>query len=247
MALSLSQPLAPEGCGSGITIASLRVKLFPIASVSVPIPSSRFSASPPTVTLTLDGRTVTVPGGTTIWDAAQRHGIDIPVLCHSPRLRPVGVCRLCVVDVGGRVLAASCVRPCEDGMTVQTGGDRVERQRRMLTALLLADHPTLLSRVYLAHVREKTVGGAPVHADTHPFHREQGGTDYAFAHNGTLAGAAWDLPLGRHRPVGATDSERFFCHLLHELGVKVSVSKSRFEIMNRIANKDQLRLKENNI
>src|SRR5262249_15559534 len=75
-------------------------------------------------------------------DAARQHGIEIPVLCHSPRLSPVGVCRLCVVDVGGRVLAASCVRPCEEGMSVQTNTERVEKQRRMLTALLLAGHPT---------------------------------------------------------------------------------------------------------
>src|SRR5919109_5074170 len=94
------------------------------------------------VRFTLDGRTVSVPAGTTVWEAARQHGIDIPVLCHSPRLRPVGVCRMCVVDVGGRGLAASCVRACEEGMTVRTGGDRVEKQRRMLTALLLAEHPT---------------------------------------------------------------------------------------------------------
>src|SRR5919109_5518717 len=94
------------------------------------------------VRFTLDGRTVSVPAGTTVWEAARQHGIDIPVLCHSPRLRPVGVCRMCVVDVGGRVLAASCVRECEEGMSVQTGGERVERQRRTLTALLLAEHPT---------------------------------------------------------------------------------------------------------
>ena len=49
---------------------------------------------------------------------------------------------MCVVDTGGRVLAASCVRPCEDGMTVETASPKVESHRRMLTALLLADHPT---------------------------------------------------------------------------------------------------------
>src|SRR3954454_24964200 len=101
---------------------------------------------PEQVSLSIDGRPVTVPAGTTIWDAARTLGIDIPALCHSPRLRPVGVCRLCVVDVGGRVLAASCVRPCEEGMTVRTGGERVEQQRRMLTALLLAEHPTPCER-----------------------------------------------------------------------------------------------------
>ena len=85
------------------------------------------------------------------------------------------------------------------------------------TAGFLADHPTLSSQIYLAHVREGTVGGPPNYADTHPFTREQGGRDYVLAHNGTLSGPAWDLPLGRHRPVGGTDSERFFCHLLHDL------------------------------
>ncbi len=85
------------------------------------------------------------------------------------------------------------------------------------TADFLADQPTLLSRIYLAHVREGTVGGPPNYADTHPFTREQGGRDYVLGHNGTLSGPAWDLPLGRHRPVGGTDSERFFCHLLHDL------------------------------
>jgi formate dehydrogenase major subunit len=94
------------------------------------------------VTLTLDGRSVTVPAGTTIWEAARAAGIDIPALCHTPKQRPVGVCRVCVVDVGGRVLAASCVRPCDEGMKVETSSPRVEKQRRMLAALLIADHPT---------------------------------------------------------------------------------------------------------
>ena len=52
-----------------------------------------------TVQLRIDDQAVSVPSGTTIWDAARQHGIAIPALCHSPRLRPVGVCRLCVVDV----------------------------------------------------------------------------------------------------------------------------------------------------
>jgi formate dehydrogenase major subunit len=93
------------------------------------------------VSLSIDNRAVTVPAGTSIWDAAKAAGIDIPVLCHHEKLRPVGVCRMCVVDTGSRVLAASCVRPCEEGMTVETASPKVERHRKMLTALLLADHP----------------------------------------------------------------------------------------------------------
>jgi formate dehydrogenase major subunit len=94
-----------------------------------------------TVTLTINDREVSVPAGTTIWEAARSAGIDIPALCHDPRLEPVGVCRLCVVDVGERVLAASCVRECTDGMTVRTHTEPVERHRRMLTELLLGDYP----------------------------------------------------------------------------------------------------------
>ena len=93
------------------------------------------------VTLTIDGVSVQVPEGTTIWDAAREAGIEIPALCHDPRYDPVGVCRMCVVDIGGRVLAASCVRACEDGMTVDTVSPRVEKQREMLTEMLMADQP----------------------------------------------------------------------------------------------------------
>src|SRR5919112_4420494 len=95
----------------------------------------------PTVTCTIDGVEVTVPAGTTIYTAAKQVGIDIPVLCHDERYDPVGVCRMCAVDVGGRVLAAACVRPCEDGMEVTTANAKVEKQRAVLTELLMADQP----------------------------------------------------------------------------------------------------------
>jgi formate dehydrogenase major subunit len=93
------------------------------------------------VTLRIDGQEVTVADGTTILDAAAQLGIAIPVLCHDPRYDPVGVCRMCVVDIGARVYAAACVRPCEEGMEVTTTNERVERQRSTLTELLLADQP----------------------------------------------------------------------------------------------------------
>src|ERR1700757_331809 len=93
------------------------------------------------VTLTIDGREVTVPDGTTILDAAAQLGIEIPVLCHDDRYDPVGVCRMCVVDVGARVYAAACVRPCEEGMEVKTRGEGLDEHRATLTELLLADQP----------------------------------------------------------------------------------------------------------
>ncbi len=95
----------------------------------------------PALTCTIDGNEVTVPSGTTIYTAAKQLGIDIPVLCHDERYDPVGVCRMCAVDIGGRVLAAACVRPCEEGMEVTTGGAKVEQQRAVLTELLMSDQP----------------------------------------------------------------------------------------------------------
>lgn len=93
------------------------------------------------VTLTIDGRLVTVPAGTTIFDAARLSGIPIPTLCHQQNQTPVGVCRVCVVDVGARVFAASCVRACEPGMVVKTDTQPVQQTRRTLVELLLSDHP----------------------------------------------------------------------------------------------------------
>jgi formate dehydrogenase major subunit len=94
-----------------------------------------------TVTLTIDGREITAPEGTTIWEAAKAAGIDIPVLCHDPRFDPVGVCRICVVDTGAPAFAASCVRACESGMQVRTDTPELESSRAMLTRLLLSDQP----------------------------------------------------------------------------------------------------------
>ncbi|HWG43374.1 MAG TPA: class II glutamine amidotransferase [Gemmataceae bacterium] len=81
----------------------------------------------------------------------------------------------------------------------------------------LESYPGLRSSLYIAHVRRQTTGSAPTYADTHPFTRELNGRDYCFAHNGTLRGRIGELPLGRYRPVGVTDSERAFCYLLETI------------------------------
>src|SRR5262245_21661082 len=101
------------------------------------------SAADQLVTLTIDGQAVTVPAGTTVWEAARRLGIAVPVLCHDPEMDPVGVRRICAVEVeGARVLAAACIRPAENGMVVRTSSERALAARRMVTELLLADHPS---------------------------------------------------------------------------------------------------------
>ncbi len=99
------------------------------------------------VTLHIDDRELTVPAGTTLWEAARGAGIEIPVLCHDPKLEPVGVCRLCAVEVEGeRVFAAACIREAADGMVVRTRNEKLERCRDVLTELLLSEQPARSAR-----------------------------------------------------------------------------------------------------
>jgi NADH dehydrogenase/NADH:ubiquinone oxidoreductase subunit G len=98
------------------------------------------------IELTIDEKAVRVDEGTSVFDAARIHGITIPVLCHQQNEMPAGVCRVCSVDCGEKVLQASCVRPAEQGMKVQTNSDKVRKARRMLVELLMADHPSPCAR-----------------------------------------------------------------------------------------------------
>jgi CRP-like cAMP-binding protein/Fe-S-cluster-containing dehydrogenase component len=98
------------------------------------------------IELTIDGAGVRVPAGTTVFDAARMQGISIPTLCHLQNETPVGVCRLCVVDTGARVLTAACVRPVEPGLKVVTNSDKVIAARKTLLELMMADHPSPCAR-----------------------------------------------------------------------------------------------------
>jgi glutamine amidotransferase len=92
--------------------------------------------------------------------------------------------------------------------------------RKSRYAKFLTGYDDLVSHMYIAHVRHATVGGAPKHADTHPFSRELGGRIYGFAHNGTVRNAMESLMLDRFQPIGATDSEHVFCSLLGAIAAR---------------------------
>lgn len=94
------------------------------------------------MTLTIDGTEVTVPHGTTVFDAARLAGITIPTLCHQQNQTPVGACRICLCDVGERALQASCVFKAEPGMVVQTNSESIQSVRKTLYELMLSDHPS---------------------------------------------------------------------------------------------------------
>ena len=100
-----------------------------------------------TVKLTIDNKVVEVPKGTTIYKAAKKLGVDIPVLCYMElkdlniENKPAG-CRICVVEIEGRRnLAPSCSTNCTEGMVVKTHTMRVINARRTILELILSDHP----------------------------------------------------------------------------------------------------------
>jgi formate dehydrogenase major subunit len=95
-----------------------------------------------TVSLTVDGRAVTVPAGTSVMRAAAECGGTIPKLCASDNLAAFGSCRMCLVEVEGmRGTPASCTTPAADGMVVHTQTPRLEKLRRGVMELYISDHP----------------------------------------------------------------------------------------------------------
>ena len=97
-----------------------------------------------TVKFLLDGQPVEAFEGETIWQVAERSGVEIPHLCYAPEpgYREDGNCRACMVEIEGeRVLAASCLRRPVEGMKVQTASARAKRSRELVFELLVADQP----------------------------------------------------------------------------------------------------------
>ena len=96
------------------------------------------------IRFTLDGAEVEALPGETIWQAANRRGVEIPHLCWLPQpgYRADGNCRACMVEIEGeRVLAASCVRQPTPGMKVQTASERAKFSRKLVFELLVGDQP----------------------------------------------------------------------------------------------------------
>ena len=94
------------------------------------------------VTLTIDGRAVSVPEGTSVMRAAALSGGSIPSLCATDCLEAFGSCRLCLVEVEGRRgTPASCTTPAEAGMVVHTQSPKLARLRRSVMELTISDHP----------------------------------------------------------------------------------------------------------
>lgn len=116
------------------------------------------------ISLTIDGQPVSVPEGTLIVDAAKRIGIDIPVFCYHPKMEPVGMCRMCLVEVGRPLidratgkplinadgvvqiqmapkLETACTTPVTEGMVVIGMNEKVETARKDVIEFILTSHP----------------------------------------------------------------------------------------------------------
>jgi bidirectional [NiFe] hydrogenase diaphorase subunit len=96
------------------------------------------------IALKIDGKKVKVPEGTTVLQAAQQAGVEIPHLCHHEGILPYGACRVCTVEItkdGRTRLQASCTYPVEEGLEVKTDTPRVQEGRKIILEFLLARCP----------------------------------------------------------------------------------------------------------
>jgi len=92
------------------------------------------------VTVTIDGKALEIPEGTTVLRAAQSAGIDIPTLCDHPHLTPYGGCRLCLVEVEGyRTLQPSCTLPVSNNMVIKTSTKKVLDARKFVLTLIFSE------------------------------------------------------------------------------------------------------------
>jgi NADH-quinone oxidoreductase subunit G len=119
---------------------------------------------PKNITLTIDGQTITAPEGMLVVDAAKLAGIDIPVFCYHPKMEPVGMCRMCLVEIGRPAidratgtpllnengtpkihfnpkLDTACTTLISEGMVVIGLNDRVKAARKDVLEFLLTSHP----------------------------------------------------------------------------------------------------------
>jgi len=96
------------------------------------------------VSITVNGRAIDVPAGELLIEAAERAGTYIPRFCYHPRMEPVGVCRMCLVEVDGprgATLQPACFLKVNEGMNVNTESEKVKKAQDGVLEFLLANHP----------------------------------------------------------------------------------------------------------
>jgi len=98
--------------------------------------------TPTKLTVTIDGKTIQVDPGTLVWQAAQQGNISVPIYCYHPKMKPLGACRICLVQIEGQPrLATSCTTAVADNMIVHTRNEVVTKARQGVMEFLLINHP----------------------------------------------------------------------------------------------------------
>ena len=115
-----------------------------VTESAVGTPPPRPSAAGEPITITIDGRQVQARSGQWIIQAADEAGVYIPRFCYHPRMKPVGMCRMCLVEVSGPrgpSLMPACYNPVSDGMEIQTASPRAKKAQEGVLEFLLVNHP----------------------------------------------------------------------------------------------------------
>jgi predicted molibdopterin-dependent oxidoreductase YjgC len=139
-----------------------------------PVPDIPQDVSHPNLEVQIDGKTVSVPEGATILDAARQLGIETPTLCFLENLTSVNVCRVCVVELeGSRVLVPACSRRVEPGMNIKTDSERVRLSRRLVLEFLassvdISTAPSLQTYMEKYSADLHRFGSASTHAAQSP-------------------------------------------------------------------------------
>jgi NADH-quinone oxidoreductase subunit G len=128
--------------GVDVPVRLARRPLITESAVGSPPPPSALGEEQ--VTVTIDGREVSVRKGQLIIEAADEHGTYIPRFCYHPRMKPVGMCRMCLVEVDGprgATLMPACYNPVTDGMKISTTSEMTKKAQDGVLEFLLVNHP----------------------------------------------------------------------------------------------------------
>jgi predicted molibdopterin-dependent oxidoreductase YjgC len=207
---------------------------FRLPPPAAAIPAPPVEPAPVMVPLTIDGRGVEVPAGSTLIDACHELDITIPTLCYLETLTPVNACRVCVVEVeGARVLAPACSRKVEPGMVVKTRSPRVDLSRKIVLELLgssvdLSTAPGLAEMMSEYGARPERFGSGatvaqPVKIDNELYVRDYGkcvlcykcveacGTDAQHTFAIAVAGRGFHAHISTELDVPLPDSACVYC------------------------------------
>src|ERR1700691_3153673 len=159
-----------------------------------------------TVTLTIDGQSVTVPEGTSIMRAAMEAGTQIPKLCATDMVDAFGSCRMCLIEIEGRAgTPASCTTPAMQGLVVHSQTERLKKLRKGVMELYISDHPLdCLTCAANGDCELQDMAGAVGLRDVRYGYQ---GENHVFAKSGDAANAAW-MPKDESNPYFTYDPSK---------------------------------------